>query len=109
MAEDEPRQDPRLQEDARLASLEERLRRARLDEAGRTAKTRPDANYRLGMRVLGELIGAPAGGAVIGWALDRLFGTFPWLLLAMLFLGFGVGFRNIVRLSRPPSGPDQQG
>ena len=109
MAENGPRQDPRLPEDARLTSLERRLRQAQADEAARTAVARPDANYRLGMRVLGELVGAPAGGAVVGWVLDQVFGTSPWLLLAMLFLGFGVGFRNIVRLSRPPSGPDQQG
>lgn len=107
MAEDEPRQDPELPPDRRLSSLDERLRQARADEAVRTgaARRRDDGSYRLGMRVLSELIGPPFGGAVIGWALDSWLGTFPWLLLALLFVGFGIGFRNIVRLSKTPPGP----
>jgi ATP synthase protein I len=101
MAKNKPGQAPKLQEDARLASLEERLRKAQADEAARIGKkqTGVDKNYRLGNRVLGELIGAPAGGALIGWLFDSWLGTSPWLLLAMLFTGIGVAFRNIIRLS----------
>ena len=36
MAEDEPRQDPKLPPDARLDSLDERLREAQAAEAART-------------------------------------------------------------------------
>jgi ATP synthase protein I len=39
---------------------------------------------------------------LIGWGLDSLFGTFPTLLLVMLFLGFAVGVRNILRISKVP-------
>src|SRR4029077_10671349 len=81
MTEDEPQQDPELPQDARLSSLDERLRDARLTEAKRGGTAKPDANYRLGMRVLGELVGAPFGGAVVGYVLDYWFGTKPWLLL----------------------------
>jgi ATP synthase protein I len=104
MTENEPRQDPELPEDARLSSLDERLRDAKLAEAKRTVGAKPDANYRLGMRVLGELIGAPLGGAVIGYVLDRWLGTGPWLLLMLLFFGFGVGIRNVIRISKTPPG-----
>jgi ATP synthase protein I len=108
MSENGPGQDPELPEDARLNSLDERLREAQQAEAVRTGKARPDANYRLGQRVLGEMIGAPFGGAVIGFVIDRLAGTKPLFLLALLFLGFGIGIRNIIRLSRTPpgSGPE---
>ena len=54
--------------------------------------------------VIGYLIGGPLGGGLIGWGLDALFGTKPWLTLLMLFLGFGVGVRNILRISRTPPG-----
>jgi ATP synthase protein I len=47
-----------------------------------------------------HLIGAPAGGGIIGWGLDTLFGTFPILFLLMLFLGFGVGVVNVMRISK---------
>lgn len=101
MAENGPGQDPKSQEDARLTSLDERLRQAQADEAIRTGRTRKpvDANYQLGNRVLSYLIGGPVGGALIGWVLDRLLGTSPWLLMTMLLLGFVVGFRNIIRIS----------
>jgi ATP synthase protein I len=49
--------------------------------------------------VLAELIGGIAGGALIGWVIDRLAGTSPWGLLVMLFLGIIVAFRNIIRIS----------
>ncbi|RYE65838.1 MAG: F0F1 ATP synthase assembly protein I, partial [Oxalobacteraceae bacterium] len=55
--------------------------------------------YAQGSRVLAELIGAPAGGALIGWFLDRQLGTSPWLLLGLLVLGVVVAFRNIYRIS----------
>lgn len=100
MANGESGQDP-IDEDARLKSLEQRLKQAQHDEAIRTgsAQKGADANYRQGNRVLAELIGGLAGGALIGWLLDRWIGTSPWLLLVFLFLGIIVAFRNIIRIS----------
>ena len=100
MAEDGPRQDPEPPRDARLSSLDERLRRAQADEATRTGSGREaDRNERLGNRVLSYLIGGPVGGALIGWVLDRWFDTAPVLMLILLFLGMAAGFWNIVKLS----------
>ena len=111
MATDETGQDPKLPPDARLDSLEERLERAQRIEAGRTRKAQHDPSYRAGQLVLSHLVGAPLGGGLIGWGLDSLLGTRPWLLLLMLFLGFGVGVRNVLRISKTPpgSGPGAHG
>ncbi len=101
MPENEPELDP-LPEDARLTSLDQRLQRAKTEEAIRTGEAREskgEADYRLGNRVLAELIGGMVGGALIGWVLDRLLGTSPWLLLGLLFLGIAAAFRNIIRIS----------
>ena len=105
MAENGPGQYPELPEDARLASLDERLTRAQADEAVRTGQDRKpaDRNEQLGNRVLSYLIGGMLGGAAIGWALDQLFDTTPWLLLIMLFLGTAAGFWNIIKLSNQRS------
>ncbi|MBX3595681.1 AtpZ/AtpI family protein [Sphingomonas sp.] len=104
MAENEPGLDP-LKEDARIAALNERLARAQTDEAIRRGESddKGEDDYRLGNRVLAELVGGLAGGALIGWLLDRFLGTSPWLLLVMLFLGIGVAFRNIFRISNQRS------
>ena len=92
-------------EDSRLVSLEERLDRAEAAEAKRTAVNagpESDANYRLGNRVLAELLGGLIGGGLFGWLIDRIAGTEPWGLLGMLFMGIVVAFRNIIRLTTTP-------
>jgi len=105
MAEDETGEVPKLPPDARLESLDRRLERLQQAEARRTASEQPNPSDRLWQQLFGHLIGAPVGGAVIGWGLDSLAGmfgrpTFPLFFLLMLFFGFGVGVRNIMRLSK---------
>ncbi|MEI9849604.1 MAG: AtpZ/AtpI family protein [Sphingomonas sp.] len=93
-----------LQEDARLASLDERLRRARLEEETRTGIP-PKAmrtGQKQGMRILSDLLGIPFGSALIGWLIDRGLGTAPGVMLAMLFLGFGIAVRNVLRVAKEP-------
>jgi ATP synthase protein I len=99
LAKQEPGLDP-LDEDARLNSLDERLRRAQVEQASRSGETRKDdGGYRLGNRVLAELLGGMIGGALVGLGLDYVFGTTPWLLLALLFIGIANAFRNIIRMT----------
>ena len=105
MATDETGQDPKLPPDARLDSLEERLDRLQAAEARQTVKEAPNPTTRIWQLMFSHLIGAPAGGGIIGWGLDTLFGTFPTLFLLMLFLGFGVGVVNVMRISKTSSGP----
>ena len=92
-------------EDSRLVSLEKRLDRAEAAEAERTAVNagpESDANYRLGNRVLAELLGGLIGGGLFGWLIDRFADTSPWGLLGMLFMGIVVAFRNIIRIASGP-------
>ena len=100
MAEDEDNEVPKLPPDARLGSLDERLDRLQQEEAAKQAKTQVDPNMRIAQVVIGYLIGGPLGGGLLGYGMDSLFGTKPWLTLVMLFLGFGVGIRNVLRISR---------
>jgi ATP synthase protein I len=39
-------------------------------------------------------------GMLIGWYLDRLFGTRPWLVIIFSLFGIAAGFRNIIQLAR---------
>ena len=101
MAENEPGQDPQGVEDPRLSALDERLREARGREALNTGQRGPDAErgYSQGNRVISALIGSLVGSALIGWLIDRWFGTDPWGLIVLLFLGIAVAFRQIIRIS----------
>ena len=100
MMSDNSGQDGKGKSDARLVSLDMQLKAARKAEAERSGQDQaPAKGMRQGNRVLTELIAGPAGGALLGWFLDRLFGTAPWILLVAMFLGIVVAFRNIIRIS----------
>ena len=109
MATDETGQDPKLPPDARLESLEQRLDRLQEAEAKRVHKAELNPTDRIWSLMFSHLIGAPVGGAVVGWGLDSIAGllgrhTFPLLTLVMLFVGFGVGVVNVMRISKTSSG-----
>ena len=53
----------------------------------------------LAARITTELVAAVLVGALLGWWLDGVFGTSPWLLLVFLLLGFAAALRNIVRVA----------
>jgi len=96
MPEERPHQD--------LEQLDNRLARAR-ENAGISApekqqkNTPPGSALGLAMRVGVELVSALAIGVFIGWGLDTLFGTGPWLLLVFILLGGGAGILNVYRMA----------
>ena len=101
MSNEPEAQDPRG-EDARLTALDERLKVVREREALRNAPNagaQSDESYRLGNRVLAELIAGIGGGAFIGWVIDQLIGRGHWGLIVVMGLGTFAAFRNIIRIS----------
>jgi ATP synthase protein I len=102
MQKDESRQDPKSPQDARLASLDERLARAQAEEAKRTggqAKAGTPYYSTPAYRVFSVLIGYPAGSALIGWLIDRWTGT-RWIVLVMLALGFVAAIWEVWKMSK---------
>ncbi len=101
MVSDDPDQDGNRRSDPRLDSLDMQLKKVRKAEDIRSGKAHPPVakGMRQGNRVLTELIAGPAGGALVGWVFDQFLGTAPWFLLVCLFLGIGVAFRNIIKIS----------
>lgn len=104
MVEDETGQYSQLPHDARLESLDKRLEKLQAEEAKKAVKVQGDPNMRVGQLVLSHLVGAPLGGGILGWVLDRWLDTKPWLMLALLFAGFAVGVMNVLRISKNPQG-----
>ncbi|CAA2142625.1 AtpZ/AtpI family protein [Hyphomicrobium sp. ghe19] len=45
------------------------------------------------------LVGVVVGGG-LGWALDRQFGTAPWLMVLLVIMGFAAGLLNVVRAAQ---------
>ncbi len=50
-----------------------------------------------GLRMSSELVAAILVGGLIGYGLDQLFGTTPWLFLLFFILGFAAGIMNVTR------------
>ena len=44
-----------------------------------------------------ELVAAVAVGTIIGFILDTLFDTKPWLMIIFFFLGAAAGMLNVIR------------
>jgi ATP synthase protein I len=111
MSDDPPDREP-VAEDARMTALEARLKaaREREDERNRPKSEGASADYRIGNRVLADLLGGLFGGFVIGWVIDAFAGTSPWGLLVMLTFGIIVAFRNIIRAAqtRPDGAAGEQ-
>ncbi len=101
MAPEDPVEDGTNRSDPRLDSLDMQLKKVRKAENVRSGKAHQPVSkgMRQGNRVLTELIAGPLGGGLVGWFLDRFIGTAPWLLLVCIFLGIGVAFRNILKIS----------
>ncbi len=108
MAEDETEEDPKSPRDSRLTSLDERLQRAERVESERKPKPIDSSTVirTAGLRVAQSLIGMPLGGAIIGWLLDRVFGTAPWIMLALMFIGFAGAVLDVMKHSGSSANKD---
>ncbi len=85
-----------------LRDLDDRLRRLREREgSGRAEPGRgrgSSSGLGMAMRIGVELVASLLVGVGIGWGLDYLLGTSPWLLLVFFVLGAVAGMMNIYRV-----------
>ncbi len=81
----------------RLAEIEERLRKARVKRGEVRQVEAPNSKLGIAFRLVTELMAALIVGGAIGWGLDRLFGTGPFLFIVMFMVGIAAGIFNVVR------------
>ena len=89
-----------LQEDPAIDSLEDRIAAARAAEDARLAKEKPAASSEpaRATQVISTMVGYPLGGIVVGFLLDNLFNTLPWITIVLMFLAFIGGCLHAMRL-----------
>ena len=63
------------------------------------------SDYSKGYKFASEFVAGVLVGGLIGFGLDKLFGTLPLFLIVFLLLGFGAGILNMSRSANrnPPS------
>jgi ATP synthase protein I len=101
---------------SRLRELEARI--ARVKAAHEPEPPKPDSHTlaQHGWRMVTELVAGLLIGLGIGWGLDALFGTRPFLLVIFVLLGLAAGVRVMLRTAAEiqpnaavPGAPGQKG
>lgn len=96
---------PEPEDRSSLTDLDKRLRAARERQ---NQVTKPESSNRadaasgmaVGFRISVEIVAALIMGFGIGYYLDHLLGTKPWLMIIFFFLGIGAAFANVVRVAK---------
>ena len=57
----------------------------------------PSSNIGQAFKMSTELVSAVAVGTIIGFILDKWFGTKPWLILTFFFVGVIAGIMNVIK------------
>lgn len=92
---------PEISEDPQLDSLEQRIVAARKAEDQRLGLDKPQIDGRSrAMSIASTMVGYPLGGIVIGWVLDGIFDTRPWIMIGLMFLAFFGACLQVVRLNK---------
>ncbi|MEM0977034.1 MAG: AtpZ/AtpI family protein [Pseudomonadota bacterium] len=81
----------------RLKRLSERLAEKRQDDKDEQVGESHVSSAEVGWRMVTELVVGLLLGAAIGYGLDVLFGTLPWLLIVFCMLGFAAGIKTMLR------------
>ena len=61
---------------------------------------KPSSSIGSAFKMSSELVSAVVVGTIIGFFLDNLFGTKPWLILIFFFVGVIAGIMNVVKSAK---------
>ncbi len=85
----------------RLRGFKKRLDAERSSIEARENKTGGRGSaYGFGFRLIADLVVGVMAGFFIGWGLDKLLGTSPWLLLIFTPIGMAAGILNVIRAAQ---------
>jgi ATP synthase protein I len=92
-----------------LARLGEKIDKARAERVRRQPvvadRSVMQQGLGLGLRIGIELVVAIVVATGLGWAIDRWFGTRPWGMIVLFFLGVAAGMLNVYRAVTGIRGP----
>ena len=60
----------------------------------------PPSSIGTAFKMSTELVSAVVVGTIIGFILDKTFGTKPWLILIFFFVGVITGITNVIRSAK---------
>ena len=75
-------------------------RKAERAKVGSATGGSQQSAYGTAFKFAAELVVGVVVRRVLGWALDRQFGTAPWLMILLVIMGFAAGLLNVVRAAQ---------
>ena len=79
----------------RLQIAKDKILRRNLD-----SKDRNSSSIGAAFKLSTELVAAVAVGTIIGFILDKTFGTKPWLIIIFFFIGVIAGIINVIKSAK---------
>ena len=79
----------------RLQIAKDKILKRNLDPKNRNSSSIGDA-----FKLSTELVAAVAVGTIIGFILDKTFGTKPWLIIIFFFIGVIAGIINVIKSAK---------
>ncbi len=79
----------------RLKIAKKKAFKKKIDNSGDTG-----SSFGQAFKMSTELVSAVAVGTIIGFILDKWFGTKPWLILLFFFVGVIAGIINVIRTAK---------
>ena len=65
-----------------------------------SSNKKPSSSIGTAFTLSTELVSAVAVGTIIGFILDKTFGTKPWLILIFFFVGVIEGIMNVIKSAK---------
>ena len=60
----------------------------------------PTSKLGIAFKISTEMVAAVIVGTIIGFILDKTFGTKPWLILIFFFVGVVAGIMNVIKSAK---------
>ena len=77
-----------------------KIAKSKLKNSSHYSKEKKGAFMGSAFKLSTELVAAVAVGTIIGFILDSLFDTKPWLIIIFFFLGSAAGMLNVIRTAK---------
>ena len=76
------------------------IAKAKISKRNLYKNKEPSSSIGTAFKMSTELVSAVAVGTIIGFILDRTFGTKPWLILIFFFIGVIAGIVNVFKSAK---------
>ena len=76
------------------------IAKKKISNKNTSSKNEKNSNFGEAFKMSTELVAAVVVGTIIGFILDEWFGTKPWLILIVFFVGVIAGILNVIKSAK---------